>query len=182
MLRSIACGLAALILLTGAGSAATTTLYRWVDAQGVVHYSDTPQPGAQTIEVNSAQGYRAPPAARGSAQSNRTPAEQTAAAYECHITAPSPQQSFFSPETVAISVSVSPALEAGDQILVYVDGNPLPTSSGQDFQVNQPDRGAHTVSATVRTADGRTACTAAPVAFEVQRPSLLSPTSPARGH
>jgi hypothetical protein len=181
MQRLIACGLAALILLTGAAGAAGTTLYRWVDAQGIVHYSDTPQPGAQTIEVHSAQGYHAPPASRGSGQSSPGPAEQPPAEYECHISSPLPQQSFFSPETVAISVSVSPALVAGDQILVYVDGNPLPSSSGQDFQVNQPDRGGHTISATVRAADGRTACTAAPVTFEVQRPSLLSPTSPARG-
>jgi hypothetical protein len=55
--------LAALGLLASGGSAVaqTTTTYRWVDAQGVVHYSDTPHPGAQVIQLPSAQTYRAPP-------------------------------------------------------------------------------------------------------------------------
>jgi hypothetical protein len=49
--------LAVLASLASAGIAVaqTKTTYRWVDAQGVVHYSDTPQPGAQVIQLPSAQ-------------------------------------------------------------------------------------------------------------------------------
>src|ERR1017187_7466811 len=42
--------LVALSLLALGGSGLAATTYRWVDAQGVVHYSDTPHPGAQEIE------------------------------------------------------------------------------------------------------------------------------------
>jgi len=49
-----------LLWLAGGAAAQTITTYRWVDAQGVVHYSDTPQPGAQVIQLQSAQTYRAP--------------------------------------------------------------------------------------------------------------------------
>jgi hypothetical protein len=178
MSRFITCGLAALGLLI-AGSAAATTLYRWVDAQGVVHYSDTPQPGAEKIEIQSAQTYRAPAAAKSTTAAQK-PATQ-AAAYQCSITTPTPAQSFYNPEAVAISVSVSPELVAGDQLVVTVDGSPVP-ASGQDFQVAAPERGDHTIGFAVRDSAGKTACTAAPVIFNVQRPSLLSPTSPAKGH
>jgi hypothetical protein len=182
MPRLITCGLAALSLLIGAGSAVATTLYRWVDAQGVVHYSDTPQPGAERINVQSAQTYRAPPVSKSAQTQGSSSGAQTRHAYQCSITTPTEQQSFYNPESVAISVSVTPELVSGDQLLVTVDGSPLPASGGTEFQISQPERGDHTIAVTVRALDGSTACTAAQVIFSVQRPSLLSPTSPAKGH
>jgi len=180
MPRFITCGLAALGLFIGAGSAVATTLYRWVDAQGVVHYSDTPQPGAEKIDVQSAQTYRAPPAPKSSTAVQK-PATQAPAAYQCSITTPTPAQSFYNPEAVAIAVSVSPELGAGDQLVLTVDGSPVP-GSGQDFQLPAPERGDHKIAFAVRDSEGKMACTAAPVVFSVQRPSLLSPTSPGKGH
>ena len=44
---------------TAADSNGGTTTYRWVDAQGVVHYSDTPQPGAETLQIQPAQTFSA---------------------------------------------------------------------------------------------------------------------------
>ena len=37
--------------------ALATTVYRWVDEQGVVHYSDQPHPNADKIQVHAAQTY-----------------------------------------------------------------------------------------------------------------------------
>jgi hypothetical protein len=178
MTRLIACGWAALILALGAGAVVAATMYRWVDAQGVVHYSDTPQPGAQKIQMQDAQTYKALPAPRVQAQTP-TSARPELTSYQCRIMSPSPEQSFVEPDVIAISVSVTPQPGGGDQVLVSVDGSPLPASSNLTYQVTQPDRGAHTITATVQAADGRAACTAAPVTFTVQRPSLLSPQSPA---
>jgi hypothetical protein len=96
----------------------------------------------------------------------------------CAITQPAPEASFFAPESVA--VGVSPALQPGDQLAVTLDGAPL-GSGGGSFQIQQPDRGAHTVSALVRDAEGKLVCQSS-ITFYVQRPSGLSPTSPARGH
>lgn len=185
MPRSTLCTLAALGLLLGAGSAVATTLYRWVDAQGVVHYSDTPQPGATKIEVQSAQTYRAPPAPKVANQPLRPAVPGAGAAgagYQCSITSPTPLQSFYNPESVAVSVSVSPQLVEGDQLILTVDGTPMAGSGGLDFQLPAPERGDHSIGLAIRTADGKTACTAPAVMFSVQRPSLLSPVSPAKGH
>jgi Domain of unknown function (DUF4124) len=185
MQRYFSCSLAALGLLALAGSAVaqTTTTYRWIDAQGVVHYSDTPQPGAQVIQLPSAQTYRAPaaPAAARSAAAANDPASPY---QSCAIAEPAAEASFFAPETIPVTVALTPGLRPGDQLAVTVDGAAVdPTVPGAlQYQVPGPDRGAHTVSAIVRDSDGKAVCHAAPVTFYVQRPSLLSPTSPARGH
>jgi hypothetical protein len=176
--------LAALALLGLAGSAVaqTTTTYRWVDAQGVVHYSDTPQPGAQVIQVPSAQTYRAPPAP--AAQKAAAVSDPASPYQSCGIAEPAAEASFFAPETIPVTVALAPGLRPGDQLAVTLDGQPIDptTPGGLQYQVPGPDRGAHSVTALVRDAGGKVVCHAAPVTFYVQRPSALSPTSPARGH
>jgi hypothetical protein len=179
--------LAALGLLASGGSAVaqTTTTYRWVDAQGVVHYSDTPHPGAQVIQLPSAQTYRAPPppSAASKAAAAATQEDPASPYQSCGIAEPAPEASLFAPESVPISVSIAPGLRPGDQVVVTADGTVLePTAAALQYQVAAPDRGAHTVTAIVRDPDGKPVCRAVPVTFYVQRPSLLSPTSPARGH
>jgi hypothetical protein len=169
-------GLAALFLTLGAGSALAAQLYRWVDAQGVVHYSDTPQPGAERIQVQSAQTFKAPPVhATGSQAGDNAQNRSPSSHYECSIVSPTPEQEFYAPENIPVSVSVNPQPREGSQVEVTVDGNAV--SGGQ--QIDSPDRGVHTVTATVKTSDGTVICTTAPVTINVQRPSLLSPQSPA---
>jgi hypothetical protein len=173
-----------LLALGGSAVAQTITTYRWVDAQGVVHYSDKPQPGAQVIQLPSAQTYQAP-AAPAAAAKPAAAANVAASPYQsCAIAEPAAEASFFAPETIPVTVALIPGLRPGDQLAVTVDGAAVdPTGpGGLQYQVPGPDRGAHTVSAIVRDSDGTAVCHAAPVTFYVQRPSLHSPTSPARGH
>jgi Domain of unknown function (DUF4124) len=178
-------GLAALILLSGTGSAVAGTMYRWVDDQGVVHYSDTPQPGAQRMQMDSAQTYKAPPVQSSSRAITAGPAAASpASAYQsCRISQPAAEQSFFAPESISVIVSLEPGLQRGDALVVTVDGVPLKVGTdGTGFRLTDPGRGSHTVNAAVQGADGKATCTAEPVTFNVERPSLLSPQSPARGH
>jgi hypothetical protein len=173
------------LLLSAASAVAQTTItYRWVDAQGVVHYSDTPQPGAKVIQLPSAQTYRAPPPPTASKAPAATADEAPSPYQSCGIAEPAAEASFFAPETVPVTVQLAPGLRPGDQVAVTVDGSPLiATASGAlQYQITGPDRGAHTLNVIVRDADGKSLCRAAPVTFYVQRPSVLSPTSPARGH
>lgn len=191
MSRLIASSVTLLCLLCAVARAGDTTLYRWVDAQGVVHYSDSPQPGAQQVDIQPAQTYKAPPvpqstagSSSGGASSSGAPtsaASSAAVTYSCSVASPQPDQSFFAPESVDVSVTVNPNLQDGDEVQISVDGTLLATSGAQ-ASVVAPGRGSHSISATVRAADGRTRCSAAPVTFNVQRPSALSPQSPVRAH
>jgi len=188
MQRFVPLTLAALAVLAfsaGIVVAQTITTYRWVDAQGVVHYSDTPQPGAQVIQLQSAQTYHAPPtpAAPPGAASKTTTTTPAGSPYQsCGIAQPAAEASFFSPGSVPVAVQLTPGLRDGDQLAVTVDGTELEPVGPGRYQVTAPERGAHTVDFAVHDADGKQVCRAAPVTFYVQQPSLLSPTSPARGH
>jgi hypothetical protein len=164
------------------GISAGATMYRWVDAQGVVHYSDQPQPGAEKLAVPSAQTYQAPPVPAASANAATSTSE--APVYQsCAITQPPADAALYAPETISVSVQVVPPLRPGDLVSVTLDGAALPGAPGTlSFEVTQPERGAHTLAATVRDSDGNLLCSAAAISFSVQRPSLLSPQSPARGH
>jgi len=162
---------------TAPSSGASTTTYRWVDAQGVVHYSDTAQPGAQVIHLPAAQTYHSPPTRPTDPVDSALGGGAQSAARSCAIAEPAAESSFFAPDSVA--VSVSPALQPGDQLALTLDGAPLGSGGGGSFQIQQPDRGAHTVSAIVRDIDGKVVCQSAST-FYVQRPSGLSPSSPAR--
>jgi hypothetical protein len=173
-----------LAALAAASTCLAQTMYRWVDAQGVVHYSDTPQPGAQAIPVPSAQTYRAPPVpAAPPATTTAAPAAPTG--YQsCAITQPAADANLFAPEALNISVQVVPSLHPGDQLSVTFDGATLPASASgaMNFELSSPERGTHTITAVVLSADGQTLCSAPAVSFSVQRPSLNSPQSPAKGH
>src|SRR5262252_10689165 len=39
--------------------ALATTVYKWVDENGVVHYSDQPHPNAEKVHVQAVQTYKA---------------------------------------------------------------------------------------------------------------------------
>jgi hypothetical protein len=191
MSRAIASGLTAL-LLCGAASAGTT-LYKWVDAQGVVHYSDSPQPGAQKVDIQPVQTYKAQPAPpsgasagssggySSSGSSGAGSSGASAAAYSCSITAPQTDEAFFAPQSVAVAVAVTPGLQEGDQLQILYDGTAVSSSADPQASIQQPARGSHSVGALIRGPDGRVRCNAAPVTFNVQRPSTLSPQSPQAG-
>ena len=177
------CLMLALAALVAAGSCLAQTMYRWVDAQGVVHYSDQPQPGAQAIPVPSAQTYRAPPAAPAAPPAAAATPAAPAVYESCAITQPAADANLFAPEAVNISVQVVPSLRPGDRFNVTFDGSALPSSPGaMNFELPAPERGEHTINATVTSPEGQTLCSAPAVSFSVQRPSLNSPQSPAKGH
>jgi Domain of unknown function (DUF4124) len=184
-MRTALHGLVALCLLGLSGLSVATTLYRWVDAQGVVHYSDTPHEGAQVIQISGAQTYHGNSSAPPPGGTAPPPASKKSLPYaSCAITSPTPDSSLYAPESVAVSVAVSPGLQEGDQLTVQVDGRQLQsgTEGGQNFAIQEPERGDHSISAQVRSPEGLLLCNAPPVTFSVTRPSVNSPNNPVKPH
>jgi hypothetical protein len=184
-MRTALHGLVALCLLGLSGLSVATTLYRWVDAQGVVHYSDTPHQGAEVMQISGAQTYHGTSAAPPpSATAPPQPGKNTEPYQSCAITQPAPDAALYAPDSVAVSVEVSPGLHDGDQWTVQVDGRQLQSAAegGQSFMIPQPERGDHSISAQVRSPDGAMLCNAAPVTFSVTKPSVNSPNNPVKPH
>ena len=127
--------------------------YKWVDADGVVHYSDRPREGAETVVLpksppRSAQ-TRAPsrPVSQANAETEPAPA---AFKYESiTFNSPAAEETLWNIEGVLnVSLSVEPALQTGHQIRVYFDGEPT-VVSGTSFQLEEVYRGVHNLQAEV---------------------------------
>jgi hypothetical protein len=161
--------------------ALAATVYKWVDENGIVHYSDQPHPNAQKVGVQPAQTYKASdiPAAPGGPTA--PPAAAAPPPYRgCAIAQPTDDQTFTSVDSLSIIVRTDPALRSGDQIFLLLDGQPLNggAATGSQFTLTPVDRGTHTLQAVVRDSDGGVRCQTPGVTYNVQQPSLLNPANP----
>ena len=167
------------LLALAAVASATTIIYKWVDENGVVHYSDQPHPNAQKLEVEGVQTYSSKSAAARPPASteSETPAQGAPSYRGCAIAQPLDQQNLQNAESVFIRVQTDPVVRRGDQIFISMDGQALNggLATGMSYNVSPIDRGAHTVQAQVKDREGQTLCQTPPVTFYVHQPSLLSP-------
>jgi Domain of unknown function (DUF4124) len=161
------------------------TVYKWVDEDGVVHYSDQPHPNAQKLQLKDAQTYRAQPveSTRANAAAN-APASLAPTYQGCAIVQPTDSQDFSNVDSLTVVVQTDPKLRPGDQVFVTYDGQPLNGSSatGGTFVISPVDRGTHTLQAVVRSSDGTIMCQSSGITFNVHQPSLLNPVNPIRPH
>ena len=164
-------------LLLGGGIVAEEA-YRWVDADGVIHYSDRPQPGADEIQLPSYQppsGSRAPAPANSSAGRSNTPAQDAAKPFSYEslsIAAPAAEETLWNIEGVLnVSLSLSPALQSGHRVRVYFDGTPQMVS-GTSFQLDGVYRGVHNLQAEVIDQSGKLMIRSQPSRFYVQQNAI----------
>jgi hypothetical protein len=179
-----------LMCIAVCATAMSATVYKWVDADGVTHYTDQPHPGAQKIQLQGAQTYSAA-AERAAANPNAGPAAaaarraaatktQRSAYAACQVTRPTSDEMFVNAAQVPASVHLDPGLRDGDRITVSLDGVPLPVNTPVDseFMLTSMVRGTHALSAKVEDASGAVLCQSASVVFHVSQPSLLAPNRP----
>lgn len=161
-------------------TALAATVYKWVDQDGVTHYSDQPHPGAQKIEVQAAQTYK------GSGQRFANPVPRSSGASgpvysACAITRPTPDEVFMNTAAAPASVHVDPGLRPSDRLAVLLDGTPVQSSVAPDveFTLAGLARGTHSLSVRVEDSSGAVVCQSAGVTFNVHQPSVLAPNLPA---
>jgi len=158
--------------LFAAGAAAAQEAYRWVDEDGVVHYSDRPREGAEIVQLptpNVATVRRAP---RPSADtgSDQAPADEPATGYtSINIVSPQAEETLWNIEGVLnVSVALQPGLRPGHQVRVYFDGEMQPVS-GTSFQLQEVWRGVHNIQVEVVDATGKVMIRSQPNRFYVQQ-------------
>ena len=162
---------------------ASTTVYRWVDDQGVVHFSDQPHPGAQKMHVEDAPTFPAPPVPHTSSPSS-APQQNGGAPQSCSIASPTDQQMLMNAYDVSGSIQMPAQLDPGDRVVLMLDGKVLAGAANLSgvFHIPQIERGAHTIAAQVQAPDGQVICQTPPVTFFVHQPSVQNPQSPVRPH
>jgi hypothetical protein len=158
--------------------------WRWVDANGQVHYSDTPVPGATQIELSGAQTFgksQSQPSAAdkspGQASARTTGPVQSYRAF--NIVSPKQQETLWNVGTVVnVQVELDPPLQPSHLLDVYVDGERRNLNSAStDLSVEDIYRGVHTIQAVVVDRSGAEVIRSLATTFMVQQSSVQNPNS-----
>lgn len=151
-------------------------IYRTVDEDGRVTYSDRPPADEQEREeaqlppINSAAETR--PRARGQ-QQNRE--QRDAVRYQVDILSPAPESSVPPGQRdLNIVVGLDRDLRPGDFLAIYRNDELLTETRERQFLVQEITRGSHQIEVEVISADGELLGASEPVTVHVHRPSVLN--------
>ena len=166
------------VLSLCAAGLASAQAYKWVDENGVVHYSDRPQPGAEVLDLPRRPPPAAVPAARVTPQpdASEDAREEPDPGYESlEVASPGPEVTLWNIEGILdVSLNLQPALKPGHQIRVYFDGGAPRTVSGTSFQIEEVYRGAHNIQVEVVDAAGQLMIRSEPSRFYVQQTTIIN--------
>jgi hypothetical protein len=158
----------------------SATVYRWVDENGITHYSDQPHENAEKVTVSAAQTYSAPHQPTASNKSSAQPAAPAGQTYTCAITQPANDDTFPNATAIVTTAQASPIPHQGDKVVLMFDGAMVQNfpPGGGAYQLTNLDRGTHTLQAQVQDSTGKVVCQSTTVSFTVLQPSVLNPTNP----
>jgi Domain of unknown function (DUF4124) len=164
------------VLCTAAFAA---TVYKWVDEDGVTHYSDQPHENAQKVTLAQPQTYKAPklPAEQPSA----APSPKVTAPYSsCAIAQPANEDTFPNATSVDAAVVTDPAVRPGDEVVLLLDGSKVANfpPGGGSTTISSVNRGTHSLQAIIRDGTGQVVCQSGNITFTVLQPSVLNPANP----
>lgn len=170
-----------LIALLSVQPALAVTVYKYVDENGNVVFTDEPRKGAEVLDVQPVPTVPAipvpPPAA--------APAKQADFRYnKVVIVSPEDQKNFINEvEPIVVQVALSPALRKDDNVQLLLNGaaHGAPGKS-TTFTLEQLDRGEYQAAVKILDKDGQEVGASSAVQFFVKRHSKLmpKPTPPAK--
>ena len=153
-------------------------VYRSVDENGNVVYTDKPSPDAEKVKIDKVQTVPA-----GPDDFKYTPPEKPDLGNYTKLEIVNPKNNHvFTGNTgeVNVSVAITPALRESDSFIFYMDGKKQGDSSSPSFQMTNLDRGTHTVKVDVVNKGGKSLKSSATVSFTIKRTSALNPNRPNR--
>jgi hypothetical protein len=150
-------------------------VYKWVDKDGVVHYSNKPPTDdakpAKLPPLQTYKGGTTPNLSKYDKPTSGKPAAGGSA--QIDVVTPTREETFRGGErTVPVGVVVTPALAEGQRLIYLLDGTPQASPTPDtSFALTNVERGSHTVSVTLIDASGNQLGSSAPVTFHVKPPT-----------
>lgn len=181
------CGfLAGLLVSTGVAA----DIYKSVDEDGNVTFSDQPSAGAERIEqkklptvssdtpkmeFNSDDGDKGESKKKGSQKGFQ--------GYDSiAIVSPEGGSAIRSNAgSLSVNINLQPELQQGHMIVLYMDGQELKRGRSSAFQFANVDRGEHTLTAAIETEAGDEVARSGDVTFTLLRRSRLHPEAKSPG-
>lgn len=177
-MKRIICCLSLGMALTTASAA---EVYKTVDAEGHVVYSDKKTPGAEIINTQSVPTYTPPTSVTQSAPvPQKTPPAAFKKYEKVEVVSPANEETIWDNEgNVQVNVNLVPNLQMdlNHKIRLFLNEDKIAEVASTQFQLANLDRGSFTLRAVVVDAQGREVGRSSPTNFHLRRQSVL--TSPA---
>ena len=162
------------LLLSCAVLSAHADVYRRVDGNGNVTFSDQPHPQAEKIEIEILPSYTPVAIPEDVAPVGEEQQEDKEVPnYKIEIVSPIDDETIrANVGTVVINVSVTPTLDQdrSDQVVVKLDGQELgEPSSSSSFTLTNIERGTHTVQVSIIDKSKKVLKSSKTVTFHLQR-------------
>ena len=168
------------------------TVYRQVDAEGNISFSDQATPGAEAITIRKAQTIAPPPV--GAFRPEPAVKKEAQAGYDrLAIVRPRHDETIVGAAqgNFDVKVDLRPALRAGDSLILLLNGARAERAKTTNFTFSNLYRGAHTLQVAVSSAEDKVIQRSATVTVHVKRtanldpalapdPNILSPLNPPR--
>lgn len=156
-------------------------IYRGVDEEGNVFYSDKEQPNSKLIPTPSPNTVTMPKPKPKEKQTPQTDQPKEGAYSTFGIVSPVNGETIFNNAgNISVNFTIEPPLDIanGHQITAYVDGKAAaPASTELMIQIPNVNRGKHTLSAKVTDAKGKQIITSNAITIHMKRFSKRTPGS-----
>lgn len=171
--------------LTLSLAAASQEIYRWVDKNGIVHYSDQPDsPNAELIDVIEPNAYEGEATTQDSgasapASADEEASEPSVSPYESlSIVEPTPDQVFFgSDAAVSVQADLQGTLRPDHSVVFFVNGNRTP-SNGLGLQLSGLARGTYFLRASILDRNDKPVISSQQTTFHVRQASTQNSQTP----
>lgn len=170
-----------LLVALAAPALADQTVWKWVDKDGVTHYSDRPVSGAGRVELRGVSRSDPVPVSSSPSYSSSSSASRDAAAPDYRtfeIVSPGNDESIVNTGgRVSVRIRLEPTLQPGHSVALYMDGRLVEGFAGNalQYELNEVPRGTHTVVAVISDARGTRVKQSPTVTFHVRQHSVAQP-------
>lgn len=162
------------------GSAQAEKVYKVIQPDGTVEFTDSPPADEPAKEIRVEPINTIAPLVSPGEGSGQPAASAQAGYSEIRITSPQNDQAIRdNAGNVNVDVSLEPALRSGHEIELLLDGQSVGRGNKTAITLTQLDRGAHSLQAVVKDASGNVLARSNTVTFTLQRRSvILQPPRP----
>ncbi len=153
------------------------TVYKTVDKEGNILFSDLKTENAEVIEIQDAQALDIPKV-RTFKLSPPEEKHKTLEYTKLEIVSPQNDVTIHSNEgNVNIDTNIEPEINTQDTLVLYLDGEQVEEGKNTRFLLTNVDRGTHTVDVSIKNKDGMELKRSGRITFHLRRTSILSPNN-----
>ena len=157
-------------------AATPLTVYKNVQPDGTIVYSDKPDEGAKELKLPEIQIYTPPPLPEGDDRAANGGAAGFTGYESFAISSPANDETVRdNGGSVSIALTLKPSLQSGHVVDIRMDGASIGRGSSTSITLTNVDRGSHTVQAAVLDGDGAEVARTDSVTFHLKRASAIKP-------